>query len=335
VTGDSTVQPLRIAFDIVNVPLQRPLAIDAFLLTPVDGVADVLGRLRNFAAESEITATGVFALPPVTSMDRAYEPFWRPARVLTLLLSFANRCHIQVVRPTLEAQIDGQWVRQGWHANLFREGKAGAVGWYVGQPELEGFLERAYPKLIDPVFAEATGLRLALEFVDQARCEVVGEMQYLKTWIALEILYGHAQEGRAQIISANRFEKIRRALRQSLADLGTAGRLQDDELAAMREKLPELNRPSAQRQLLAFCERVFMEYPAQDLNEAEAQRFIRIRNEITHGGVMPSTGGDGYARALSHEHGRLRALVERVVLAMLGEQPNLMEFSWRNYLAAV
>ena len=42
-----TIPPAQIAFDVVNAPLRQPLAIDAFVLCPVDDVAGILKWLKR------------------------------------------------------------------------------------------------------------------------------------------------------------------------------------------------------------------------------------------------------------------------------------------------
>lgn len=328
-TDTDTVSAARIVFDVTNVPLQRPLVVDMFVLNPIAGVNVSPKRWKRLDVQSRITATGTFALLPAASWDQPDDAFWHPARRLELLLSFANRCHVRLIRPTLEVQRAGQWIQYEQYASPFTEGRARAKPWYGDHDELAGFLQRNFAKFNETDFGADTGLQLALEFYEQALSEAVLEMRYLKTWIALEILYGHAQDD--HIISDKRFKKLKKRLQKSLTAAVEAGELQEAERSVIVEKLLELNRLAAKRQVVAFCNRVFSEYPDQRVSEAEIQRLITIRNAITQRGLMNPATDEDYMPTLGEECGRLKALLERIILVLLQERPHLMEISWRDY----
>jgi hypothetical protein len=72
--------------------------------------------------------------------------------------------------------------------------------------------------------------------------------------------------------------------------------------------------------------------PAQDVTEDELRRFRRLRNDIVHRGAGPDA--EDPITMLHQEHMRLRSLVERAILALFEQHPNLMDFSWREWRAA-
>jgi hypothetical protein len=114
----------------------------------------------------------------------------------------------------------------------------------------------------------------------------------------------------------------------------TDGHISEDERDLIVDKIAELNRPASRRQAGEFLSSVFENYPAQIVSDEDLTNFIRIRNEITHSGVMSHRDLQGreYSDAVHAEHMRLKSLMERVFLAMLGQRPNLMKFSWELWL---
>jgi hypothetical protein len=101
------------------------------------------------------------------------------------------------------------------------------------------------------------------------------------------------------------------------------------------------------KQVGAFLTRIFDRYPAQDVKGAEIRAFTLIRNDIVHRGEMTTETqkqlekvyrgqgvlvGESYARDLHREYARLKALFERVVLALLDEPSPRLESSWRYWL---
>jgi hypothetical protein len=81
-----------------------------------------------------------------------------------------------------------------------------------------------------------------------------------------------------------------------------------------------------------FFEQLFRDYPAQDVTEEELRRFRRLRNDIVHRGA--GREAEDPVTMLHQEHMRLRSLVERAILALFEQHPNLMDFSWREWRAA-
>jgi hypothetical protein len=318
----------RIKFDVINLPVRRELHCGPFVLSPVEHIDEAIEALKGFDSEPVVTAVGTFPVGEVVSLDNVYAPFWAPAGALECLLSFAQRCHIQFIRPTVEVEVGGRWESGGWHSWMLRAGRATGVSWYVTVDELQGFLERSYPKVLDPEFGEAKGMRLAFAFYALTHGDDALEVCYLKTWIALEILYSRGTRG--LILSRRAFDRITKRVKESLKACVDEGLLGDDDRAAIQRKLPELNRFSTADLVTRFLQDLFTDYPAQDVTEKEIQRFIQLRNEITHTGSVARLTED-YMGELHAERMRLKALLERVLLAMLGERPNLMQFSWRNW----
>ena len=103
----------------------------------------------------------------------------------------------------------------------------------------------------------------------------------------------------------------------------------------MAEKVSELNRMSARRQAAQMFASIFEDYPAQRVSEEDLKRFVTIRNDITHRGVADVPWSElAYEQELHIQHMRLKSLLERAFLALLGERPNLMEFGWEHWTSA-
>jgi len=337
--------PARITFSVVNLPIKRDLNCGPFVLSPVADIDKIVKRLKRPNAQSEITAGGTY-LPPNPLPDDLWPTLGDEIRVLERLLTFAHRCRVHVVRPKLEEWSDGQWVSRGGPVYFFDHGHPSPRPWYAGQDELEGFLARNFKRFQDAEFTESTGIVLALAFYDQIFSDYVTELQYLKTWFCLEVLLSrHASA--SGLLRPPAFKNVRHRLEQALKVAVDDHLLKEEDRAAIKEKMGELNRLSAVRQGFSFLAKAFEKYPDQDVTEDELRAFVKVRNDIVHRGEMQSTThelvrslhglpeGDlnarDYAHDLGREQRRLQSLFERVVLAMLGEHPQLMGVSWREY----
>lgn len=330
----------RVRFAVVNLPIKRDLRCGPFLLSPVEDVDKIVKRLKLFTAPSTITAVGTYSLPNPLPED-PWPEVNRAIQTMDRLLTFAHRCRVHVVRRTREEWNSGQWVSRDSPIHFFSEGHHRPRPWYFRQDALEGFLARNFPKLVDAEYAESTGLGLALAFYDEVFSDYVTELRYLKTWLGFEILYSRNQDA-SGLMPRSGFKKVRQLLDQALKQAVQDDLLGEAERESIREKLGELNRLSAVRQSLRFLDKTFEGYPSQDVTEDEMRAFVKVRNDIVHRGEMQpethrSLNGDGdrelddedYARDLARQQRRLLALFERVVLAMLGEHPRLMDVSWR------
>lgn len=335
----------RVRFAVVNLPLKRDLRCGPFLLSPVKDVDRIVRRLKRMkvTGRSAITAVGTYSL----SNPPPKEPWLEVGlaiRAMDRLLTFAHRCRVQIVRPTLEDWTDGEWVSRIGPPHFPDDGYPSPRPWYFRQEELEGFLSRNFPKFVDAEYAEATGLVLALAFYDAIFSDRATEVQYMKTWSAFEILFS-CNAKTTELLSGPGFKKLCRLLKQALEQAVKEEILRAEEHEAMTEKLGELNRLSAARQAQGFLDRIFAEYPSQNVTVEEIRAFVKVRNDITHRGEMqPKThglvrslhgkaergiGAKDYGPDLARAQRLLQALFERVVLAMLEEHPRLMDVSWR------
>lgn len=256
---------------------------------------------------------------PSSSTADVWTDLWEPVVVMERLLTFAHRCHIQIVHPTYEVQTETGWRPRGGHSYLFQDGRARGVSWYIYHEALEQFLDRSFPKMMDPGFRESTALMLSLAFYDQIFSDRITELQYLKTWLALEILISRGVKN-TTVLPTTRFNPVRDRINAALSSARDAGLLSEDEEGLFMRKVGNLNELNLARKGEAFFTRVFASYNAQDVTLEEFSRFVSIRNHISHTGTMRANY-DNYAQVLHHEFVRLKALLERVVLALLGGTP--------------
>jgi hypothetical protein len=326
----------RIGFRVLNLPLERPLRCGPFAFT-IDGdpqqIDEQLRELRD--DQALVTASGVADLSllpgqPTTALE-AFRAFWQPARSLELLLSFAHRCRIQFVDPTFEVEREGRWEPSAWPSYIVRQGRTRPLGWYVLQRELEAFLEHAYPKLCDPSFRERTGVELALAYYDADHAEDELEVNYLKVWTSVEVLVARSGSSHS-ILAKQRFDVVRKQLEDALVRLQGQGIIKETDRELLRGGLGALNQQPWRVQAQVFFEQLFRDYPAQDVTEEELRRFRRLRNDIVHRGA--GREAEDPVTMLHQEHMRLRSLVERAILALFEQHPNLMDFSWREWRAA-
>lgn len=155
------------------------------------------------------------------------------------------------------------------------------------------------------------------------------ENQFMRTWQALEILYSRGSISNLNVTKAT-FRRVRQGLKSALSELERRETISESEAKSLASKLIELNRKSALEQALNFLRKQLEPFPAQVVKEVDMELFIKIRNQITHGGVMAAPETEDYGQFLHHQHMRLKSLLDRVFLAMLGQDANLMTFSWEH-----
>jgi hypothetical protein len=247
-TGSSPTRA-RIKFDVVNLLIRRELQCGPFLLKPVDGIDKAQQHLKRSGASPVITAIGTSPLPDPLP-DGPWADLWQPVLVMERLLTFASRGHVQIVQPILEIETPDGWEVRGRHSYALQAGSARSS--YLDVDELEGFLARCFPKLLDKAFTESSGLVLALAFYDQIFADRVAELQYLKAYLAFEVLYSR-NVTTTTIQSPEAFTALRQKLEALLASEEEEGRLGADARGAITDKLVELNRLSAARACYGLC----------------------------------------------------------------------------------
>jgi len=251
---------------------------------------------------------------------------------MELLLGFAERRFIEICNIEIQEQNGNEWITTGRLYHRPTLGSSSGVSWHHGHNHLQDFLINALPKLLVPEFGEGVGVRQALQFYRTNFHDDFVELQYLKTWIAIEILFSRDHEN-APIFGSSRFKKFTDKLSDLIDVLPLEPRLTETEKKGVLSKLGELRRPPAIDQAMRFLTRVLKPFPEQTVSEEDLSRFIAIRNKITHGGTIEVPKDLDYPEFLNQEHHRLQSLLERVLLAMFDQDANLMSFSWANWLA--
>lgn len=322
----------RFVFGVLNLPLDDDLVCGPFTLTPIPEGQEELKKRRSMDIRPVWSANGVLPLPedidlsdPWTYIDE------QPITTMELLLSLAERRFVEIFQPQVQKLVDGKWQCSGARAHMPQIGDPYGVSWHYGHAHLQAFMDRCMPIVADPERGERQGLRLALQFYRTNFRHDFVELQYLKSWMALEILYSRHLDS-TSITGASRFRCISKVIKMLLRDCQEKGFIEEHERSLMQEKLGEINRLSARLQALRFFEDIFRDYPAQTVTEEHMATFVKIRNDITHRGVM-THGGDDYGQVLHEQHLRLQSLLERVFLAMMGQDANLMTFSWTQWTA--
>ena len=227
--------------------------------------------------------------------------------------------------------IDGKWKYSGGRLHVAQIGNPYGVCWHYGHAHLQEFMHRCLPIVADPERGDKQGLRLALRFYRTNFRDDFVELQYLKSWMAMEILFSCYLDSMS-IMRSGRFGRVSEAIKTLLGNCQEKGFIEQYERSLMQEKLGELNRRSARRQSFQFFEDIFSDFPAQTVTEEDIKVFVKIRNDIMHRGVMSREGADDYGEVLLTQHMRLMSLLKRVFLAMMGQDANLMAFSWTEWL---
>jgi len=323
----------RFVFGMLNLPLRQELACGPFTLTPIPEGQEELNIRGSMDTDPVYSAEGLIPLP--NDIDQS-DPWsyidQQPIQAMELLLSFAERRFVEIVDPQVQIRWGDEWRVSNSRFHMPLLGNPYGVSWHHGHAHLQEFMNRCLPIVADPERGGRQGLRLALQFYRTNFRHDFVELQYLKSWLSLEILYSRHFDMKT-IMEANRFRRISRAIKGLLENCHEKGYIEEHERAPMNEKLGEINRLSARMLGLRFFEDVFRDHPAQVVTEEDMKTFVRVRNDITHRGVMVHDGDDGYGQVHNQEHGRLQALLERVFLAMMGQDANLLTFSWTNWLA--
>lgn len=321
----------RFVFGVLNLPLRQDLICGPFKLSPIPRGQEALKEMSSLDTESIWSADGVLPLPESIDMSNPWDYIdQQPLVAMTLLLSFAERRFVEIVEPQVEKLVDGQWQASNYRSHLPLTGNPKGASWHNGHDHLQEFMNRCMPILSDQEQGQKQGLQLALQFYRTNFRPDFLEMQYLKTWMALEILYSRHLTS-ASIMERSRFKRVTKAIRLTLKDCKEDMFLKEHERLLMQDKLSEINRLSARRQGLRFFEGIFKEYPAQIVTEEDMRTFVNIRNDITHRGVMCDEGDQEYANRLHEQHRRLMRLLERTFLALMGQDANLMTFSWTHW----
>lgn len=365
----------RFFFQVMNLPLDRPLTLDRLHLTPLEDPDNLAQALQVTDATHVLTASGHYDVSqrvPSHIEHRnefardADAEFTRAADALTILTSFATRRSVQVPKATLYAEmsegeepadptfvVESDGVR--WHymgGNSLRgvfPGRASGHPWYFTQDELEEFLARNYDRLrlpADPPSDESpdgTGLRLAMHHLNAARADDWVEWQFLKAWTGLEALIARSPQSRKRLpLSEDRpnehFEPVREAVKETISTLPGDVRPSRKSREAMFLKISELNREALLPSAMRFFKETFRSYEHQAVSQDELRKFISIRNSITHTGIMdldalrfPVGFPFDYGSVLPSKQSELESLVEKIVLALLGEHPHTMNVPWQDW----
>jgi hypothetical protein len=323
----------RITFLALNFGVSRRLICDPFEFYPRaldDDEARLLNMLYSRRRSPIPLALGHFRLEPRNPDAEGWQQFLESAIAMELLLSFAHRSMIQFAGPTWEVRRDEAWETVGWHRYPLAAGGGPGASWYGGLAGLEGFLQRSYPKIMDRPSADATGLRLALAYYREIHSRVPIEIAYMNTWTAFEILW-RRNSVETRPLPKTTFRSVARQMQHFVDELISNG-LADDAGKMLKTRIPELNRTRQAYQAKSFTDEVFASYPTQDVRIDELGTFFRLRHGLVHAGSATSGSDSVDATRIEIEQMRLKALLERVILAMLNEHPNLMNFSWRHWV---
>lgn len=323
----------RIEFVVTNLPLKRKLIIEEFEIQPFEDNAEICKRLRKANAESEPTAMGIYWLGHGNSGDSFWDRYFEKSNKLTLLLCFAYECTIDFVRPVHSRFNGSDWEFWGMHSYIPRQGNAAALSCQFNHSQLEEFLARTLPQMLDGEFTKRTGLTLAMSLYQQANAEQIVEMEFLKDWMAIEIMVHRCKIASDPLRPAAQFNPVREMLETQLRARQSQLSIPDDVLDHYIAKLPNLNSRGLEKKIVTFFERAFRNYDAVNVTSQDVRVFFKLRNKIVHQGVVgPEELVWHYEDELDREVRRLRALLELVILAYLDETPQIKEYSlhvWR------
>lgn len=124
---------------------------------------------------------------------------------------------------------------------------ANAVGaLMVRYEEIEHFLNTAAKSLRRPDWAAKTRIANSISFLRAACCSEFGDVAFMLSWIALEILANAyaSEQGFKTILPKNTFNRIvKPPINRALSEIDAAN-LTQEQKKLIKDKLPELNRPS-------------------------------------------------------------------------------------------
>jgi len=199
----------------------------------------------------------------------------------------------------------------------------------------EDVLEAAAEKWADDEIAETTRFEYAVnwQFASMSRWEPA-EAQYIKQWIAFEILYNRwcdeaPDAPKDTEIKPERVRNcVRKAVQEGLQDLVANGTISKKQAKAVKGAVHSVTRIEAHRKAKAFL----THYGVRDVGNEWLRECISLRNDLMHGRTLteaygklkaqPSRSQDVHSRIL-----RLRELVNRYVMSLIGYEPNSWDFA--------
>jgi hypothetical protein len=198
--------------------------------------------------------------------------------------------------------------------------------------ELEAFMRQAFPKLLDHARSQ-DAVKSALMYLTRAFDEEMVEVQYSHAWLALEILAGWYHDeadaaddntGEKWLVTRSKFQKwVRPEVVEALDRVAGKDSAVAEKIDEMKEKIPELNRPTIVRIVLNLLDAY-----GQQTAKHEVEHFKRIRDRIMHGGtatVLPTPIShdehDQYRNEVTENSWRLIRLLQRVFVSMLVDEP--------------
>lgn len=341
-------------FSLLNLTLNAEFSCGPFTITPLEDNEGLMDRdgprgddnVRSGRGKYDIDGTAPDNGAYNAWANQAYDEFARRAEVIDLLLSFAQRRHVQIFEPHIYVQKNGEWqFRGGGRLYPVYRGSFRGLPWYLREADLIAFMQHSYRRMTDELDEvqggeQSLGLRLALRLLDAARMTEMEalEVQYLKLWMAFEILVNAATSG-GRIVDTTSFSTVKKEVQAAIRPILKKHGLTKDQRDAIYTKLGELNRRSAGERAHLFLMDKFAPYPIQQVRESDVARWVDIRNAITHRGIMQIHDPDSeygrtrdYAQTLGHEYFRLKSVLERVIWALLDWPARpLLELPWQSY----
>ncbi len=178
--------------------------------------------------------------------------------------------------------------------------------------QLESYLSAAVRTLREPEWKQKTGFIPSIYFLMGGNYPELGDVEFVLTWIALEILANAYSEthGISNILTTTDFKEFKKAISEILNRLEKANNLSSEQKELIIQKIPELNRSSIRYKVSKLTN----EYEWDFITDELLSDWKKLRDRIMHKGTYA-----GFERSkLIDLSTRLRDSMHLILIDLLG-----------------
>lgn len=149
-------------------------------------------------------------------------------------------------------------------------------------------------------------LPAAIDAYLESKLYPTGETKFSLAAIAIETLNSRfaATHGWESVVGNGSFRRVRRALSEALDELSDS--LSEEQVAALKSKLSELNRPTFKAQLIQMCQEIGLQVADDDFT------WKQLRDRVVHTGSFGADFAEWFP-----EYQKLLHLIESTLMGIL------------------
>ena len=178
--------------------------------------------------------------------------------------------------------------------------------------QIESYLSAAVRTLREPEWIEKTGFIPSIYFLMGGNYPELGGVEFVLTWIALEILANTYSKthGISNILTTTEFKEFKKAINEILNRLEKANNLSSKQKELIIQKIPELNHSSIHYKVSKLTN----EYEWDFITDNLFSDWKKLRNRIMHEGTY---AGLDQPRLINLST-RLKIAVQLALIDLLG-----------------